>query len=143
MRQNGSVTVVFSFVFVLMFSFILSFFEMASYTARRAYHASASLLATENYFAAYLAPLYESYHIFGREVPKGNGISSWTEQTIAEDISYMTVKQEGEKSLMLRSGARFGVTDTSVLTDNELEGFYSQAVNAMKYRASSRAFLIR
>ena len=66
MRQKGSVTVVFSFVFILMFGFILSFFEMAAYTARSAYHASAALLATENYFAAFLKPLYEEYHIFGR-----------------------------------------------------------------------------
>lgn len=139
MRPKGSVTVVFSFVFVIMFSFILSFFEMASYTARRAYHASASLLATENYFAAYLKPLYEYYHIFGKEVPEGEDMVSWSEQSIAEDLSYMTVKQEGEKSLLLRSGADFGIKDVSVLTENELEGFYSQAVNSMKYRAIPEA----
>ncbi len=139
MRRKGSVTVVFSFVFVLMFSFIISFFEMASFTARRAYHASAALLATENYFAAYLDPLYENYHIFGREVPEGEDIVSWSEQSIADDISYMTVKREGEKSLLLRSGAEFGLKDVSVLTENELEGFYAQAVNAMKYRAIPEA----
>ncbi len=136
MRRKGSVTVVFSFVFVLMFSFILSFFEMAAYTARGAYHASAALLATENYFAAFLKPLYEEYHIFAREVPEGENIVSWSNQSIGEDVSYMTVKQAGEKSLLLRSGAKFEVKDVTVLTENELEGFYSQAVTAMKYRAA-------
>lgn len=135
MSRRGSVTVVFSFVFIVMFSFILSFFEMAAYTARRSYHASAALLATENYFAAYLKPLYENYHIFAREVPEGEDSVHWTERSIAEDVSYMTVKQEGEKSLLLRSGAQFQVEDVSVLTDNGLEGFYMQAVTAMKYRA--------
>lgn len=137
MRQNGSVTVVFSFVFVVMLSFILSFFELAAYTARSAYHASAALLATENYFAAYLEPLYECYHIFGREVPAGEDLVDWTECGIAEDVAYMTVKREGEKSLLLRSGAKYEVKDVSVLTENNLEGFYSQAVNAMKYRGVS------
>lgn len=136
MRQKGSVTVVFSFVFVLMFSFILSFFEMAAYTSRRAYHASAALLATENYFAAFLEPLYEHYHIFAREVPEGESAVTWSEQSIAEDVSFMTEKREGEKSLLLRSGAKYEVTDVELLTENRLEGFYSQAVNAMKYRAA-------
>lgn len=136
MRQKGSVTVVFSVVFVLMFGFILSFFEMAAYTARSTYHASAALLATENYFAAYLKPLYENYHIFAREVPEGENIVSWTEHGIAEDVAYMTVKQEGARSLLLRSGAKFKVKDAAVLTENGLEGFYSQAVTAMKYRAA-------
>ena len=136
MRRNGSVTVVFSFVFVLMFGFILSFFEMAAYTARSTYHASAALLATENYFAAFLQPLYEQYHIFAREVPEGENVVSWSGQSIGEDVSYMTVKQEGEKSLLLRSGAKFKVKDTTVLTENGLEGFYSQAVTSMKYRAA-------
>lgn len=139
MRTKGSVTVVFSFVFVLMFGFILSFFEMAAFTARRAYHASAALLATENYFAAFLQPLYEKYHIFAREVPEGEDIVSWSGQSIAEDVAYMTVKQEGEKSLLLRSGAEYDVMNATVLTDNGLEGFYSQAVTAMKYRAAPEA----
>lgn len=139
MRQKGSVTVVFSFVFVLMFSFILSFFELAAYTARRSYHASAALLATENYFAAFLKPLYEKYHIFAREVPMGEDIAQWSEQSIVEDVAYMTVKQEGEKSLLRRSGAKYEVKDATVLTENRLEGFYSQAVNAMKYRAAPEA----
>ena len=132
MRRKGSVTVVFSFVFVLMFSFILSFFEMAAYTARGAYHASAALLATENYFAAFLKPLYEEYHIFAREIPEGENIVEWSGESIGADISYMTVKQEGEKSLLLRSGAKFAVKDAAVLTENSLDGFYSHAVNAMK-----------
>ncbi len=136
MRQKGSVTVFFSLVFMVLFSFILSFFEMAAYTARASYHASAALLAVENYFAAYLNPLYEEYHIFGREVPDGEDIRNWTKNGIADDVSYMTVKQEGEKSLLLRSGAEFDVTSVSVLTDNKLEGFYTQAITAMKYRAA-------
>lgn len=134
MRQNGAVTVFFSLVFMVMFSFILSFFELASYTARASYHASAALLATENYFAAYLEPLYDKYHIFGREVPAGEEILSWTDKSIAGDVAYMTVKREGERSLLLRSGAEFGVTSAAVMTENRLEGFYSQAVTAMKYR---------
>ncbi len=135
MRQKGTVTVFFSLVFMIMFSFILSFFEMAAYTARSSYHASAARLAVENYFAAYLNPLYEEYHIFGREVPSGEGALNYTEQRIAEDVAYMTVKRDGERSLLLRSGADFGVVSVSKLTDNKLEGFYTQAITAMKYRA--------
>lgn len=134
MRGRGSVTVFFSLVFLVLFSFIISFFEMAAYTARASYHASAALLATENYFAAFLRPLYEEYHIFGREVPYGEEAVSRSGQSIAEDVAYMTEKREGEKSLLLRSGAEFSVTGVSMLTDNRLEGFYSQAVTAMKYR---------
>ena len=139
MRKQGSVTVFFSLVFMIMFSFILSFFEMAAYTARASYHASAALLATENYFAAYFEPLFAQYHIFGREVPEGEAIISWTENGIAEDVSYMTQKREGENSLLLRSGAKYKVTDAVVLTDNKLEGFYSQAVTAMKYQGVAEA----
>ena len=135
MRQKGTVTVFFSLIFMIMFSFILSFFEMAAYTARASYHASATRLAVENYFAAYLNPLYEEYHIFGREVPSEEDVSDFTQQRIAEDVMYMTVKREGERSLLLRSGADFDVISVSKLTDNKLEGFYSQAITAMKYRA--------
>ncbi|MCH5273273.1 MAG: hypothetical protein J1E35_06330 [Lachnospiraceae bacterium] len=134
MKKQGSVTIVFSLVFLLLFSFILSFFEMAAYTARTSYHASASLLAVENYFAGYLEPLYKQYHIFGREVPEGKDILSWTEKTIGEDVLYMTQKKEGEKSLLLRSGAEFSIDYAKVLTDDNLDGFYSQAVSVMKYR---------
>ncbi len=134
MRTPGAVTVVFSFVFLFLFSFILSFFEMASYTARLSFHASAARLATENYFAAYLEPMYSKYHIFGREIPVGEDTVSWTEETISEDVSYMTEKQEGEKSLLLRGGAEYAVDEVRVLTDNGLEGFYTQALTAMKYR---------
>ncbi len=141
MRHKGSVTVIFSLVFMVMFSFIISFFEMAAYTARTSYHVSAALLAVENYFAAYLNPLYEEYHIFGREVPEGEDALKWTESTIAEDVSYMTVKREGEKSLLLRSGAEFDVTAVSSLTDRGLEGFHSQAVTAMKYRAAPEVIM--
>lgn len=136
MRQKGAVTVFFSLVFMIMFSFILSFFEIAAYTARSSFHASAARLAVENYFAAYLNPLYEEYHIFGREVSSWEDAREFTEQSIAEDVAYMTVKQEGEKSLLRRAGADFGVSSVSVLTDNKLEGMYSQAVTAMKYRAA-------
>lgn len=134
MKRKGSVTVVFSMVFLLLLSFILSFFEMAAYTARMSYHASAALLAVENYFAAYLKPLYRQYHIFGREAPEGEEILSWTEKSIAEDVAYMTQKREGEKSLLLRSGAAFSVASATVLTEQNLDGFYLQAASAMKYR---------
>ena len=134
MRCRGAATVFFSLVFMLLFGFIISFFEMAAKTARASYHASASLLAVENYFAAYLEPLYSRYHIFGREVPEGEDIMAWTEDDIAGDVLYMTQKRDGEKSLMLRSGADFSVSSVKVLTDNKLEGFYTQAITAMKYR---------
>lgn len=134
MKRRGSVTVVFSMVFLLLLSFILSFFEMAAYTARTSYHASAALLAVENYFAAYLKPLYKQYHIFGREVPEGQEILQWTEEAIAKDVAYMTQKREGEKSLLLRSGATFSVNSATVLTEQNLDGFYLQAASAMKYR---------
>lgn len=132
--KNGSVTVSFALVFVLLFSFILSFFEMASHIARASYHASAALLATENYFAAYLKPLYEEYHIFAREVPVGEDTVLWTKESIGTDVSYMTRKQEGERSLLLCSGASFDVTAAKTLTSDEAAGFYQQAVTAMKYR---------
>lgn len=134
MNRNASVTVTFSLVFMVVFSFILSFFEMAAYTARASYQASASLLAVENYFANYLEPLYAQYHIFGREVPEGKDVLSWTEETIAKDVSYMTEKEEGEKSLLLRSGAEFSVKSADVLTSNSAQGFYTQATTAMKYQ---------
>jgi len=133
MRKQGSVTVTFSLVFVLLFGFILSFFEMASHTARAAYHASAGRLAVENFFAGYTAPLFEEYHIFGREV-SGEDKTAFAENEIGADVSYMTMKQEGERSLLLRNGAEFGVDSVRVLTDDSLEGFYGQAVTSMKYR---------
>lgn len=132
--RKGSVTVVFSLVFLLLLGFIASFFEMAAYTARASYHASAALLAVENYFAGYLEPLYKQYHIFCREIPEGEDILSWTEKSIAKDVDYMTRKREGEKSLLLRSGAAFSVNSATVLTEQNLDGFYLQAASAMKYR---------
>ncbi|MBQ9768109.1 MAG: hypothetical protein IJW37_08410 [Lachnospiraceae bacterium] len=134
MIRQGSVTVTFSLVFMVLLSFILSFFEMAAYTARASYHTSASLLAVENYFAEYLEPLYSNYHIFGREVKAGEGIVPSTQKAIGADIAYMTVKEEGQKSLLLRSGAKFSVVSADALTSNQGEGFYTQATTAMKYR---------
>lgn len=133
MRWRGSVTVTFSLVFVLVFGFILSFFEMASHTARAAYHASAGRLAAENFFAGYTVPLFEEYHIFGREVADEEK-KTYTENEIAKDLAYMTEKQKGERSLLLRGGAEFGVDFVRVLTDDRLAGFYSQAITSMKYR---------
>ena len=133
MRKQGSVTVTFSLVFVLLFGFILSFFEMASHTARAAYHASAGKLAVENFFAGYNVPLFEEYHLFGREVSDEDK-KAYTKNEIAKDIAYMTEKREGERSLLLRGGAAFDVDSVRVLTDDGLEGFYSQAITAMKYR---------
>lgn len=135
MRKQGSVTVTFSLVFLLMFSFILSFFEMAAYTARRSFHAAAARLATENYFAGYTAPMYSEYHIFGKEVPKGEEIEEWTEQEILRDVMYMTQKKEGQASLLLRSGADYSVSEAKVLTQNGGDGFYRQATQAMRYRS--------
>lgn len=133
---KGSVTVSFALVFVILFSFIVSFFEMASYVARASYHASAALLATENYFGEYLRPLYEEYHIFAREESEGDKIVSRAGEIIGADVAYMTEKREGERSLLLRSGAEFEVTDAKMLTSDGAVGFYGQAVTAMKYRGA-------
>lgn len=133
MKRDGSVTVTFSLVFMVLFSFILSFFEMAAYTARMSYHASASLLAVENCFAGFLEPLYSQYHIFGREISEGKDAAVWARDFISKDVSFMTKKTE-RKSLLLRSGAHFSVEELQMLTDNNVQGFYSQAVTAMKYR---------
>lgn len=135
MRKNGSVTVTFSIVFLLMFSFVLSFFEMAAYTARSSFHAAAARLATENFFAGYTAPLYSEYHIFGKEVPAKEEVEEWAEQEISRDVAYMTQKKEDQKSLLLRSGAEYSVLDAKVLTQSGGEGFYRQAVRAMQYRS--------
>lgn len=137
MRRRGSVTVTFSLVFLLMFSFILAFFEMAAYTARSAYHAAAAQLAVENYFAAYTAPLFEKYHIFGREIPAGEELRAWSEEEIAADVLYMTQKKEGQHSLLLRSGADFSLDSVETLTQKDARGFYDQAVRAMQYRSVS------
>lgn len=133
---KGSVTISFALVFVILFSFILSFFEMASHVARASYHASAALLATENYFGEYLRPLYEEYHIFAREESEGDKIVSRAGEIIGADVAYMTEKREGERSLLLRSGAGFEVTDAKTLTSDGAAGFYHQAVTAMKYRGT-------
>lgn len=135
-KIKGAVTVSFALVFVIVFSFILSFFEMASHVARASYHASAALLATENYFGEYLRPLYEEYHIFAREESEGDKIIPRAQEIIGGDVAYMTEKREGERSLLLRSGAEFEVTDAKTLTSDGEEGFYRQAVTAMKYRGA-------
>jgi len=126
--------VVFSLVFLLLLSFVLSFFEMAARAARASYHASAALLAVENYFAGYLDPLFSEYHIFGNEVTDGVGLVASAQSTIGSDVAYMTKKEENQKSLLLRSGADFSVVSADVLTANKGEGFYAQATTAMKYR---------
>lgn len=133
---KGSVTVSFALVFVILFSFILSFFEMASHVARASYHAAAALLATENYFGEYVRPLYEEYHIFAREESEGDKIVARAEEIIGADVAYMTEKREGERSLLLRSGAEFEVTEAKTLTSDAAAGFYRQAVTAMKYRGA-------
>ena len=132
---KGSVTVTFSLVFLLLFSFILSFFEMAAYTARSSFHAAAARLSAENFFAGYVAPMYSEYHIFGREIPANERVLKRVEDEIATDVLLMTKKKEGQTSLLLRSGADFNVVSAEVMTENGGEGFYRQAVEAMRYRS--------
>lgn len=137
--KKGSVTVFFSLIFLLLFSFVLSFFEMAAYTARTSYHMAAAHLAVENYMAGFHKELYSEYGIFGREFAgTGSGKSAAMER-IAPDVAQMTVKKNGQLSLLLRGGADFQVTGTSLLTDNTAEGFYLQAVQAMKYQSVNEA----
>lgn len=137
--RKGSVTVFFSLVFLLLFSFVLSFFEMAAYTARTTYHLAAAHLAVENCMAGFHRELYSEYRIFGRELEgKETGRIAVMER-IAPDVEQMTVKKRGQLSLLLRGGADFSVIRTSLLTDNRAEGFYLQAVQAMKYQSVNEA----
>lgn len=137
--KKASVTVTFSVVFLLLFSFILSFFEMAAYTARSAYHAAASKLAVENAFAAFEEPLFSEYQILGFELPKYEDEIEWVGSRIGEDVQLMTVKGEDQRSLLVRGGAEFELTELYSLTQNKGEGFYREATRAMRYRSVSEA----
>lgn len=135
MTRSASVTVTFSLVFLIMLGFVLSFFEMASYTARQAYHAAASALAVENFFASYLTPLYEEYRILGREAPSEGSLTEWADSCIVPDVAFMTEKQDGELSLLLRGGAEYQTDVAAVLSAGKAEGFLRQATESVAVRS--------
>ena len=142
-RSKGSVTIFCSLIFLVISGFILSFFELAAYTARTAYHAAAASLAVENYLADYVPEMFDEYEIFAKDtgnadrpafVSKKEFFVSEANREIGADVEAMTCKKEGEKSLLLRNGADFSVDGPEYLTDNDAQGFYLQAVESMEYR---------
>lgn len=135
-RYQASVTVFFSLSFALLLSFALTFYEAAAETARGAYEEAAARLAAESFFAGYDYPLYEMYHIFGRELPAlGDGGRAYMQEEISADLLAMTKREAGELSLLRREGAAIEVTGTVALTENKGLPFYEEVAAYMKYRS--------
>ena len=147
MRQQehytGSVTVFFSLIFTLLLSFSLTFYQMAAEAARGSFEFSAAKLAVESFFAAYHYPLYETYHIFGREVDNADYEETGEEfmkRLVLADLQEMTAKRSGELSLLRRDGAVVDVQDVTYMTDENGTVFFNEAVAYMKYESMSSFF---
>ena len=136
-KCEGSVTVFFSLLFSLLFSFSLTFYQAAAEAARSAFELSAAKLSTESFFAAYHYPLYELYHIFGREmVGKAENESgeAFMQRLVMEDLRGMTAARPGKLSLLRREGAFAEIQEVSYLTDQDGKLFFQEAVAYMKYK---------
>lgn len=139
-RLEGSVTVFFSIIFTLLLSFSLTFYQMAVETARSSFEFSAAKLAVESFFAAYHYPLYEMYHIFGREIEAGETGETFMQQLVQADLQEMTAAKKGKLSLLRRNGATIEVQDVVYLTEQKGELFFNESVNYMKYKSISSFF---
>lgn len=147
MRQqeqwSGSVTVFFSLVFTLLLSFALTFYQMAAEAARGSFEFSAAKLAVESFFAAYHYPLYERYHIFGREIEYAESEETgeeFMERLVLADLHEMTAARSGKLSLLRRKGAVVDVQDVTYMTDENGNMFFNEAVAYMKYESISSFF---
>ena len=147
MRQQeqylGSVTVFFSLVFTLLLSFALTFYQMAAEAARGSFEFSAAKLAVESFFAAYHYPLYERYHIFGRELEHAEREETgeaFMERLVLADLQEMTAARSGKLSLLRRDGAVVDVQDVTYMTDENGIMFFNEAVAYMKYESMSSFF---
>lgn len=139
----GSVTVFFSLVFTLLLSFALTFYQMAAEAARGSFEFSAAKLAVESFFAAYHYPLYERYHIFGREleyVEREETGEEFMERLVLADLQEMTAARSGKLSLLRRDGAVIDVQDVTYMTDENGTMFFNEAVAYMKYESMSSFF---
>ena len=139
-QWSGSVTVFFSLVFTLLLSFALTFYQMAAEAARGSFEFSAAKLAVESFFAAYHYPLYERYHIFGREIEYEETGEAFMERLVLADLQEMTAKRSGELSLLRRDGAVVDVQDVTYMTDENGIAFFNEAVAYMKYESMSNFF---
>ena len=147
MRQqeqwSGSVTVFFSLIFTLLLSFSLTFYQMAAEAARGSFEFSAAKLAVESFFAAYNYPLYEKYHIFGREIEcakREETGEAFMERLVLVDLHEMTAARSGKLSLLRRDGATVDVQDVTYITDENGTMFFNEAVAYMKYESMSSFF---
>ena len=147
MRQqeqwSGSVTVFFSLIFTLLLSFSLTFYQMAAEAARGSFEFSAAKLAVESFFAAYHYPLYERYHIFGREIEyaeREETGEAFMERLVLADLHEMTAARSGKLSLLRRDGAAVDVQDVTYITDENGTMFFNEAVAYMKYKSMSSFF---
>ena len=141
-QWNASVTIFFSLIFLLLLSFSLTFYEAAVKVARDAFELSATRLAIESFFAGYHYPLYESYHIFGREKEKTEDGITYMKNSIERDLREMTTAKKGEISLLRREGADCSVEEIIYLTEQEGIPFFQQAIDYMKYETTTDLFSI-
>ena len=142
-QWTGSVTVFFSLIFTLLLSFSLTFYQMAAEAARGSFEYAAAKLAVESFFAAYHYPLYEMYHIFGREidgVQYGETGEDFMERLVMADLQEMTAAKSGTLSLLRRDGAVVDVQDVTYVTDEAGTVFFNEAVAYMKYESVSSFF---
>ena len=142
-RWEGSVTVFFSLIFTLLLSFSLTFYQMAVEAARGSIEFSAAKLAVESFFAAYHYPMYEIYHIFGREMQEAEAEETgeaFMKRLVLADLQEMTAARKGKLSLLRRNGAVIEVQDVVYLTEQEGDVFFNEAVSYMKYESVSNLF---
>lgn len=139
----GSITVFFSLIFMLLLSFSLTFYQMAAEAARGSFEFSAAQLAVESFFSAYHYPLYERYHIFGREIESAEleeTGEAFMERLVLMDLKEMTTAKSGKLSLLRRDGAVVDVQDVTYMTDVNGAVFFNEAVAYMKYASVSSFF---
>lgn len=141
-RLKGSITVFLSMISVLVISLICTAIESARGQGARAQAANIEDMGNYSVFAEYEKKLLEDYEIFAVDGSYGTGDFS-IDRVNSKRNSYLTINSEPKQEKL--SGLCFDpwqlqvsdseITEYALLTDQNGEAFYQQAVAYMKATA--------
>lgn len=142
--MNGTITVFFSLILLLILSLIFTIIEGARVSTAKVWAERSLTTAMDSVLAEYYGPLWEEYHIFGYHT--GSGSMQEKEEAIAAKLmDYMSYTLEPNRdinSLLYSKGIElYNSSVDSLATDQfamlmDYEGtlFLNEAVEYMKYR---------
>lgn len=142
--SQGTITVFFSLILLIILSFVLTIVEGARINSAQLLTQRALLVSMDSILAEYYRPLWEEYHIFGLDLGYGTSeesideVSSRMERYLKDQISptHSTINNEvlGGIDLYELSIEQIEIESPVMLTDYDGELFLYQSSEYMKYK---------